>query len=325
MSCIRPRCLRALPILHCVLAIASTSLVLASCEPDDTLSDEGRRRPPGATNPPRAMAPSSHASAPAAPPPPTVDDGQPARFGPLMVTLAVDCVRVQAAATRPVTARAVVEIAGMLQAQDFPLALGATLFDAAFRTTGPAGMAATVHLVATDAGGLELSSDRAAFMVPRPAGRLVITEVLANPAGAETRQEWVELANLGDAPESTAGLRIDDAAGSDELPEALIAAGARALVVGASFDEQAPGDVPPRAGTALLRVPGRIGRDGLGQAGEVVRLVGSDGLVRSSYGGWIDTRRAAWAGQSVHRLPDESACDHPLSWTAAPMPATPGW
>jgi hypothetical protein len=75
----------------------------------------------------------------------------------------------------------------------------------------------------------------------------------------------------------------------------------------------------------VLRVPGRIGRDGLGQAGEVVRLVGPDGLVRSGYGGWVDVRRPLWAGQSVHRTPDAAACDHPAAWSAAPLPATPGW
>jgi hypothetical protein len=292
------------------------ALAIGACLPDGSLSDEGRRRPPGSggTAAPGTMGP------PAAMP---ADDGQPARFGPVALTLAVDCLRVQAQATRPVTARAVVDLGGA--PQDFALGMGATLFDGAFRIDGTPGAAATARLLARDAEGMELQSDPIAFAVPAPAGSLVITEVLPNPVGNEARQEWVELANLGATPASLAGLRIEDAAGFDPLPDVTLAAGARALVVGANFDEAAPGDVPPAAGILILRVPGRIGRDGLGQAGEVIRVVDAAGLVRSSYGGWIDTSRAAWAGHSVQRQPDEAACDHPSSWSSAPLPATPGW
>jgi hypothetical protein len=297
--------------------VASASI--ASCQPDDTLSDEGRRRSPGSSAQPGA----APVSPPGGPAPMPADDGQPARLGPVTLTLAVDCLRVQAQATRPVTARAVVDLGGV--AQDFALGTGATLFDGAFRVAGVAGAAATARLLARDGAGLDLQSDPIAFAVPPPPGSLVITEVLANPVGNEARQEWVELANLGAAPANLTGLRIEDAAGSDPLPDATLAAGARALVVGANFDEAAPGDVPPAARISILRVPGRIGRDGLGQAGEVIRLVDGAGLVRSSYGGWVDTSRAAWAGRSVQRQPDEAACDHPLSWSSAPMPATPGW
>jgi hypothetical protein len=301
------------------LAGVVASASIGGCQPDDRLSDEGRRPSPGSGAKPGAAPGSSPSGAPA----PVPDDGQPARLGPVTLTLAVDCLRVQAQATRPVTARAVVDLGGAVQ--DFVLGTGATLFDGAFRVAGSAGAAATARLLARDGAGLDLQSDPIAFAVPSPAGSLVITEVLSNPVGNEARQEWVELANLGATPADLTGLRIEDAAGSDPLPAATLAAGARALLVGANFDDAAPGDVPPAAGIAILRVAGRIGRDGLGQAGEVIRLVDGAGLVRSSYGGWVDTSRAAWAGHSVQRQPDEAACDHPLSWSSAPMPATPGW
>jgi hypothetical protein len=298
------------------IAIGSIAVPSGGCQPDDSLFDEGRRRPAGSLD---AGAGRGHLD----PEPPPPDDGQPARLGPVTLTLAVDCVRIQAQATRPVTARAVVDLEGV--AQDFALGDGATLFDGAFRVAGAAGTAATARLLARDATGLDLQSDAMAFAVPAPAGHLVITEVLANPAGSETRQEWIELANLGAQAESTAGLRIEDAGGFDMLPEAVLAPGGRALIVGATFDAQGAGDVPPRADTLILRVAGRIGRDGLGQAGELVRLVDPTGLVRSAYGGWVDVSRAAWGGHSVHRQPDENACDHPAAWSSAPMPATPGW
>jgi hypothetical protein len=304
------------------LAGVMASAAMVGCQPDDTLSDEGRRRPPGSSSKPGA-APLEPPPGKGPPVPTPDDDGQPARLGPVTLTLAVDCLRVQAQATRPVTARAVVELNGA--AEDFPLGMGATLFDGAFRVAGAAGTAAVARVLARDGAGLQLASDPFAFELPAPAGSLVITELLPNPVGNEARQEWVELANLGSAAVSLAGLHIEDAAGFDPLPDATIAAGARALVVGANFDEAAPGDVAPAAGTLILRVPGRIGRDGLGQAGEVIRLVDGAGLVRSSYGGWVDTSRTAWAGHSVQRQPDEAACDHPLAWSTSPQPATPGW
>jgi hypothetical protein len=308
-------------------------LCLCGCWPDSTLSDERRGRGPagmaaatggakaargGGGGPGGAAADQIDAAGP-------VDDGRPARWGPVTLTLVVDCVRVEVTASRPVTARASVTVDPASPAQEFALGEGATLFDVAFRVIGPAGAPAALRLLARDSAGLDLPSNPIDFVLPAAAGSLVITEVLANPAGPETQQEYVELANLGGDDVTTAGLRIEDTAGVDALPEALIRAGARVLIVGASFAEQSASDVPPRAGTALLRVAGRIGRDGLGQAGEIVRLVGPDGLVRSSYGGWIDTRRPAWAGQSVHRSPEEGGCDHPAAWSATPLAATPGW
>ena len=80
--------------------------------------------------------------------------------------------------------------------------------------------------------------------------------------------------------------------------------------------------MPPRAGTQLLRVDGRIGSDGLSNGGEVTRLLRGDAVV-SSYGGWVDVSSVAWAGKSVHRLV-QSACDRRDAWNHTPLPATPG-
>lgn len=51
----------------------------------------------------------------------------------------------------------------------------------------------------------------------RAAGRIVISEVMYNPASDEDRgqSEWVEIANVGDAPIVLAGWRLDD---EDKLP-----------------------------------------------------------------------------------------------------------
>jgi len=167
--------------------------------------------------------------------------------------------------------------------------------------------------------------------VPAPAGVVAITEVLANPSGAEGKQELVELRNLGMAPVSLEGLVLEDDAGDDALPAALLAPGGYALVLPADFligeaggGEAGGGDPPPRPGTLLVRIAGRLGKDGLGPR-EGVRLRGRDGAVLSSYGGWVDQGGAAWSGRSVQRWPAQDACDHPRAWTRSPRPPTPGW
>jgi hypothetical protein len=71
-------------------------------------------------------------------------------------------------------------------------------------------------------------------------------------------------------------------------------------------------------------VSGRIGSDGLSNAGEPVRLLTAAGDVISQYGGFIDVSAAAWSGKSVKRSSPE-ACDAAGTWSATPSPATPGW
>ncbi|HEY0706828.1 MAG TPA: hypothetical protein VGG33_08530 [Polyangia bacterium] len=245
----------------------------------------------------------------------------PAQLGPLVIEPVADCVRARVSATRPVSAELHLEVGGT--SSHHPLGTGASLFDAAFRvaTAASTGIA---FVTAVDAEGAALSSAPVEFVPPPPARGFVITELLPHPAGDETKQESVEIANFAAQPLSTEGMRLEDAAGFDPLPIAEIPAGARFLVVSASFDAQSASDVSPRAGTIILRVAGRIGRDGLGQKGEILRLRGADQRIESSYGGWIDTTRPVWSGRSVQRRPDD-ACDHPSTWSREPQAPTPGW
>ena len=233
--------------------------------------------------------------------------------------------RVRVQASEPV--EATVRLAAGAAAEERSLGQGASLFDQAFRVMAlPAGAEATAVVVVVDLAGHRGESEQAGFRVPAaPTVALAITEVMVNPAGAETSQEYVEVRNLGQSPVALDGLAIEDEGGRDPLPQASLSPGAVALVVGAAFDEASAADVPPRPATALLRVPGRIGRDGLRQQGEAVRLVTADGTVVSSYGGYVDTSRTAWNGRSIHRQPDPAACDHPQSWSMAPQDPTPGW
>jgi hypothetical protein len=160
--------------------------------------------------------------------------------------------------------------------------------------------------------------------LPSPVPHLVISEVLANPAGSETTQEWVELYNAGDATVDLGGFVIADKTGSDVLPATTLPPSTFALVVGDKYDPTAPGDVPPKEATLLVKVAGRIGSDGLSNAGESVRLLTSAGDVVSQYGGWVDVSASAWSGKSVKRIAVD-ACDAPSAWSTSPGAATPGW
>jgi hypothetical protein len=205
---------------------------------------------------------------------------------------------------------------------------GTSMFDLAVSLGGltPGGKA-TIVLLLTDRGGNVTEAGAGEIDVPPATPSLAITEVLANAAGTEPTQEFVELRNVGDGPVATEGLRIEDAKGADVLPAATLEPGAYALVVPLGFDPQSARDTSPAAGTVLIRVDTRIGSDGLTNGGEVVRLrmpgTGTEPIV-SSYGGWVDVSASSAAGKSAHRLID-TACDHPTAWTSPPRPATPGW
>ena len=188
----------------------------------------------------------------------------------------------------------------------------------------PADADAQAIVRAVDRAGNSADSAMLALHLPPKIPRLVITEVLGNPAGSEYTQEFAELKNLEAEPVSLAGLSIADKTGSDVLPDVAVPAGGFALVVAANFVEDDGKDPVPRDGTALVRVSGRIGADGLSNAGEPVRLVSGEGVVVSQYGGWVDVSATAWNGMSVHRI-SVDACDQPSAWTNSPEMPTPGW
>jgi hypothetical protein len=238
------------------------------------------------------------------------------------VQVAGPCIAVSFATDEPATGALVLAADGVETV--VPAGAGQTSFDVAVPVTLlPPAAAATVTARATDRAGNVAEAAPFALTTPPAIPPLAVTEVLANPAGPEPAQEYVELRNLGDGIVSTDGLLIQDSRGSDMLPAAEVAAGAYALVVTSSYDPQNGADPAPRPGTMLLRVDARIGTDGLSNGGEVVRLVQGDTVV-SSYGGWVDVSSSAWSGKSVHRLV-ETACDRRDAWSRTPLEPTPGW
>jgi hypothetical protein len=247
-------------------------------------------------------------------------------FAPRVVAftaeVAAGCVVGHLAADEPVRVEIVLggaEPTVILPAGDF-----ASTLDFAVRlppvVTGEGAVSARI----ADRAGNRAESAALPVALPPPVPRLSITEVMANPAGSETTQEFVEIYNAGSEALALGGLQIQDKTGSDPLPEATLQPGAFALVVAEKYDPAASGDVPPRPDALLLRVPGRIGSDGLSNTGEVVRLLTASGEVISQYGGYVDVSASAWSGKSVKRA-SLDACDAPSAWSATPSAATPGW
>jgi hypothetical protein len=188
----------------------------------------------------------------------------------------------------------------------------------------PAGVRAEAIVRVVDRAGNSALSSPVALDLPPRLPRLAITEVLANPAGSENTQEFVEIYNAGSEAQALGGLLLADKAGSDALAEASLPAGAFAVLVPEGYDAADGRDSAPRDGTLVVRVPGRLAGDGLANSGEPVRLLTPDGFVISQYGGWVDVSAAAWSGKSVKRSWPED-CDGPDSWGKTPSAPTPGW
>jgi hypothetical protein len=241
----------------------------------------------------------------------------------LDVTLAVSgpCLAVGFSTDEPATATVQV-IAGSGELST-PAGVGLTRFDLAVALGAlPPETAATVAITAVDRAGNVVSSSPLPFTTPVAVPPLAITEVLANAAGPEPAQEYVELRNLGQEALALAGLRIEDGKGGDDLPAEMLDPGAYALVVASGYEPAQGQDPAPRPGTLVVRVDTRIGSDGLSNASEPVRLTLA-GAVVSSYGGWVDVSPARWSGKAVHRT-IESACDRADAWNQMPLDPTPG-
>ena len=248
-------------------------------------------------------------------------DDKPPVLAEATIDAAGPCAAVRFATDEPAAATVVIAAAGSEVSRT--LGWGQTSFDAAMALLSlPPSIAATATITVTDRAGNVTVAPVLEFQTPPALPAVAITEVLANPAGPEPGQEYVELCNLGAEPVALAGLRIEDSKGGDDLPDETLPAGGYALIVPSTYVPGQAGDPAPRAGTLLLRVDARIGSDGLSNAGEAVRLMQGQVPI-STYGGWVAVSSSGWSGQAVHRL-DPAACDDAQAWNRTPMPPTPG-
>jgi hypothetical protein len=110
-----------------------------------------------------------------------------------------------------------------------------------------------------------------------PLAPLTITEICADAEGPEPAQEWVEIANVGDAAVSLEGLAIsdrDDLAGTPLGSTRVLVPGARVILVGEGFDPDLAG-APP--GAPLVTVGRTIVASGLANGGEPLYLRDAQG------------------------------------------------
>lgn len=169
--------------------------------------------------------------------------------------------------------------------------------------------------------------------------RVRITEVLANPSGAEPHAEFVELL-AGPAGAELDGLYLADVsldelhqawlAGDeppgDPLPSVALGPSQLAILVATGWSADNPKDPTPPPDTTVIILDASLGTAGLKNAGEPLTLwtITEHGPIAvASYGNWIDTGATAHNGRSV--IAGADACDLPDRWRSHPQGrSTPG-
>lgn len=143
-----------------------------------------------------------------------------------------------------------------------------------------------------------------------PARALWLNEVLANPAGSEYEDEFLELVQNDSLALELAGLLISDGSATDELVAwnggpTLLAPGALALILDPGHQGGYLDDLPEQ--TLLLTVSdGSLGSGGLSNSNsEMVSLLAADGLLLDR----IATRPVLPEGLSLERRWEGAACD----------------
>jgi lamin tail-like protein len=173
-------------------------------------------------------------------------------------------------------------------------------------------------------GFVDLAGAASALEVPihtlAPMAHVIVNEVLANPLGPEPAQEWVELYNDGLAPADLAGWILADVAGESLLPEVILGPGAFAVVVNEDYDASGEYDAAPAPDALVITVPA-IGKNGLANDGEPLKLVDAGGVVVSRFPPLPKPK----AGKSVARVQPKAVDALVTSFVLAdtPTPGTP--
>jgi hypothetical protein len=179
----------------------------------------------------------------------------------------------------------------------------------------PPSTALTLEVSATDVAGREAVGS-VSVHTGAPGPHPILNEILADPVAPDATAEWIEIVNDGAAPAALGGLRILDVGGEIPLPAVDLAPGAFALVVDADWTPDPALDAVPPPGALVIRVP-QLGRGGLANAGELLRLVDDGGAVISA----VAPLASKEAGVSIARR-EPWLADTPSSF--APGTPTPG-
>jgi hypothetical protein len=166
------------------------------------------------------------------------------------------------------------------------------------------------------AGDVARGAVSASTLAPMP--HVIINEVYANPLGEEPEQEWIEIVNDGAVAADLAGYVVADIGGKAELPSVELPPGGFALITNEAYDEiEDELDPAPPHGALIVRVPS-LGRAGLSNGGEPVKLLDAAGIVLSR----APAAPKPKAGWSVGRV-SPSAVDG-LATSFRLMKPTPG-
>ncbi len=170
------------------------------------------------------------------------------------------------------------------------------------------------------AAGWQLEDVKAHTLPPAP--HFVINEVLANAVGEEPEQEWVEIVNDGSVAGLLDGTALEDIGGHTVFPagSGWLEPGAFVVLVGAAFDDESRYDVQPDPSALLVRAEGTLGKNGLSNSGEPLKLVGLAGEVLSRF---PSEPKPSKPGHSVARSSPAALDDDPAAFQLVEMP-TPG-
>ncbi len=150
--------------------------------------------------------------------------------------------------------------------------------------------------------------------------RVVINEVLANPAGSEPAQEWIELVNDGSRSVDLGGYALSDGGGSVTLPSLSLAPGQFVVLVSAEYVADPGLDVVALDSSVLLPLP-ELAKNGLSNSGELLRLFDGEGTLISRF----PALKSNAAGVSLaRRSPDSGDDDASAFGPHAPPGASPG-
>jgi hypothetical protein len=153
------------------------------------------------------------------------------------------------------------------------------------------------------------------FQVPEPIPSVVITEVLANPAGPEPASEFVEVLNLSGESVNVDGWSLSDSAldFGDPLHGDVLQPGQYGLIVGPGYDPFQGPDPAPDPGAILIHSDSSLASGGLSNSGEPVFLWDGQGRFISSYLDALPVSSSSFNGCSVERVSAEM-CGGSSGW-----------
>lgn len=185
----------------------------------------------------------------------------------------------------------------------FPLCSGVLLIGFVWASLGPTAMSQAATPTPTPSPSPTVTSAATTQLPPEP-GELWINEIIANPSGSDTGNEWLELFNPTDHPLDISGIKVNRLSGS-------------------TLHTVATGSIlPAGAYLQLTKITGSI----VNSSDTLLLLHGTTELDRVSYDalgpeGWSWSRRDATAGEWVEDITPGAANVFSPDVAATPGPA----